>query len=59
VNPTHGECPAFFDGLDFDDYTIFDQEIDSIAGIEPHSAINDRQADLAFELQTIASHFVE
>jgi hypothetical protein len=50
------------DRFDFDDYGFFDQQVDPIAGIDSHVAVDDGQLDLRrnsepsgaqFKLQTL------
>ena len=41
----------FFNGLDLDEYAVFNDVIDTKARIESNPVIRDRQADLALEMQ--------
>src|SRR5262245_46016299 len=40
----------FFNGFDFDDDAVFEQEVDSIAGVESYAAVHDRQTNLVLKL---------
>ena len=41
-----------FDGLNFNDHSVFDDEVESIAAIQPLSLVDDRQRSLPFDTQS-------
>src|SRR5258708_2064987 len=46
------------DGLQFDDNAVFDEEIDSISGVEHHILVDNRKFDLMFETQSVSAELV-
>jgi hypothetical protein len=45
-----------FYSLEFDDDTVLDQKVDSVARFKRHSAVHNRQANLSIELETLIRH---